>query len=153
MCHYLLSSSPVQSTITNWNMEEDNLQSAWYFCFLLFIDRIMYHSYWVYVSFIEFWLSKVIIIYVVFHCRVVYFSIHRYEHGEFWPNLRESDFDYVGEGPGAGFNFNVPLNTTGLGDADYMAVFHQVLLPMATEVSLALCFYNEIKWLPRLSFG
>ena len=44
-----------------------------------------------------------------FH-RVMYFSIHRYEHGKFWPNLRESDCDQIGEGRGEGFNINVPLN-------------------------------------------
>ncbi|KAG8322780.1 polyubiquitinated misfolded protein transport [Homalodisca vitripennis] len=65
--------------------------------------------------------------------RVVYFSIHRYEHGEFWPNLRESEYDYVGEGQGAGYNFNVPLNAVGMADADYLAIFHQLLLPMASE--------------------
>ena len=27
---------------------------------------------------------------------VMYFSIHRYEQGEFWPHLRESNFDYIG---------------------------------------------------------
>ncbi|XP_022236180.1 histone deacetylase 10-like, partial [Limulus polyphemus] len=42
--------------------------------------------------------------------RVLYFSIHLYEHGAFWPELRESNFDYVGEGSGKGFNINVPLN-------------------------------------------
>ena len=26
----------------------------------------------------------------------MYFSIHRYEQGEFWPHLRESNFDYIG---------------------------------------------------------
>uniref|UniRef100_A0A1B6DQI7 UBP-type domain-containing protein n=3 Tax=Clastoptera arizonana TaxID=38151 RepID=A0A1B6DQI7_9HEMI len=65
--------------------------------------------------------------------RVVYFSIHRYEYGTFWPNLRESDFDFIGEGKGKGFNFNVPLNEIGLSDADYLAIFQQVLLPMANE--------------------
>ncbi|XP_069687064.1 histone deacetylase 6 isoform X1 [Periplaneta americana] len=65
--------------------------------------------------------------------RVVYFSLHRYEHGSFWPNLRESDFHYIGEGSGLGYNFNVPLNNVGMTDADYLAVFHQVLLPMAYE--------------------
>jgi len=66
--------------------------------------------------------------------RVVYFSLHRFEHGSFWPNLRESNFHYVGEGPGLGYNFNIPLNHVGMTDADYLAVFHQVLLPMANEV-------------------
>ncbi|CAH2050846.1 unnamed protein product, partial [Iphiclides podalirius] len=65
--------------------------------------------------------------------RVVYFSVHRYEHGAFWPNLRQSDFNYVGRGKGAGYNFNVPLNTTGMRDADYLAIWHQLLMPMALE--------------------
>ncbi|KAH9628405.1 hypothetical protein HF086_015935 [Spodoptera exigua] len=65
--------------------------------------------------------------------RVVYFSIHRYEHGAFWPNLRQSNFHYVGSGLGKGHNFNVPLNKTGMKDADYLAIWHQLLLPMALE--------------------
>uniref|UniRef100_A0A1L8DWX0 Protein deacetylase HDAC6 n=1 Tax=Nyssomyia neivai TaxID=330878 RepID=A0A1L8DWX0_9DIPT len=67
--------------------------------------------------------------------RVLYFSIHRFEHGAFWPNLRESDFDWVGEGAGRGFNFNLPLNQIGMTDADYLAIFQQVLMPVATEFS------------------
>ncbi|CAL7939697.1 unnamed protein product [Xylocopa violacea] len=65
--------------------------------------------------------------------RVVYFSIHRYENGEFWPNLRESNFHFVGNDLGEGYNFNVPLNKTGMTNADYLAIFQQVLLPMAYE--------------------
>ena len=66
--------------------------------------------------------------------RVVYFSIHRYDHGSFWPELRESNFHYIGDGAGKGKNFNIPLNETGMKDADYLAIFQQVLLPMAYEV-------------------
>lgn len=65
--------------------------------------------------------------------RVVYFSIHRYEHGAFWPNLRQSNFQYVGAGRGKGYNFNVPLNKTGMTDGDYLAIWHHLLLPMALE--------------------
>ncbi|KAG8229704.1 hypothetical protein J437_LFUL009829 [Ladona fulva] len=65
--------------------------------------------------------------------RVLYFSIHRYENGEFWPNLRESDFDFVGEGKGVGYNFNVPLNETGMGNKDYFAILQNVLMPVAYE--------------------
>ena len=68
-------------------------------------------------------------------CRVLYFSIHRYEHGSYWPELRESDYHYIGKGRGLGYNVNIPLNKTGMTDADYMAVFHQVLLPLAHEVN------------------
>ncbi|KAL8604362.1 hypothetical protein ACOMHN_028125 [Nucella lapillus] len=65
--------------------------------------------------------------------RVLYFSIHRYEHGHYWPHLRESDHDFIGEGEAKGHNVNVPLNQTGLGDCDYMAIMHQVLMPLAYE--------------------
>ncbi|XP_066866568.1 polyamine deacetylase HDAC10 isoform X2 [Kogia breviceps] len=41
---------------------------------------------------------------------VLYFSWHRYEHGRFWPYLRESDADAVGQGPGLGFTVNLPWN-------------------------------------------
>ncbi|XP_029810986.1 polyamine deacetylase HDAC10 isoform X2 [Suricata suricatta] len=41
---------------------------------------------------------------------VLYFSWHRYEHGRFWPYLRESDADAVGQGQGRGFTVNLPWN-------------------------------------------
>lgn len=65
---------------------------------------------------------------------MLYFSIHRYEHGQFWPNLRESDFDHIGNGNGTGFNVNVPLNDIGMKNEDYMAIIHYLLIPLATEV-------------------
>ncbi|XP_007952955.1 polyamine deacetylase HDAC10 [Orycteropus afer afer] len=64
---------------------------------------------------------------------VLYFSWHRYEHGHFWPFLRESDADVVGHGRGRGFTVNVPWNQVGMGNADYMAAFLHVLLPLAFE--------------------
>lgn len=67
--------------------------------------------------------------------RVLYFSIHRYEFGEFWPNLRESDYDAVGEGAARGYNINVPLNETELTNDDYLAIIQQVLLPVAYQFS------------------
>ena len=65
--------------------------------------------------------------------RVLYMSVHRYEWGQYWPHLRESNSDYVGEGAGEGYNVNVPLNTVGCGPADYLTVFHSIFLPLATE--------------------
>lgn len=74
--------------------------------------------------------------------RVVYISIHRYEHGSFWPNLRESEFDHIGDGVGTGYNFNLPLNKTGMTNADYLAVFQQVIIPVGIEVIFN--FFNEV---------
>ncbi|CAH1965946.1 unnamed protein product [Acanthoscelides obtectus] len=64
---------------------------------------------------------------------VLYFSIHRYENGLFWPNLRESESDYIGEGKGKGYTVNVPLNETGMDDSDYLAIIINILLPIAYE--------------------
>lgn len=66
--------------------------------------------------------------------RVLYFSVHRFEFGTFWPNLRESDFHYVGEGNGKGFNLNIPLNKKGMTNGDYLAIWQQILIPVASEV-------------------
>lgn len=90
---------------------------------------------------------------------MLYISIHKYCHGEYWPNLRLADADYIGSGPGKGFNINVPLNKVlktrivnycnqlhadlnyensfaqeGLGNEDYMAIFHHIIMPVAYEV-------------------
>ncbi|XP_040452093.1 polyamine deacetylase HDAC10 isoform X2 [Falco naumanni] len=64
---------------------------------------------------------------------VLYFSWHRYEHQEFWPSLKESDYDAVGLGRGKGFNVNLPWNKVGMENSDYLAAFFHVLLPMAFE--------------------
>ncbi|XP_023189766.1 histone deacetylase 6 isoform X1 [Xiphophorus maculatus] len=64
---------------------------------------------------------------------VLYFSIHRYEGGAFWPHLQESDCSFVGSGRAEGRNINLPWNKTGMSDADYITAFQQVLLPVAYE--------------------
>ncbi|KAK3768236.1 hypothetical protein RRG08_031030 [Elysia crispata] len=62
--------------------------------------------------------------------RVLFVSIHRYEHGREWPHLREGDYDFTGEGPGKGFNINVPLNEIGCDNSDYLAIIFNLLLPI-----------------------
>lgn len=47
----------------------------------------------------------------------------------------------MGEKEGVGYNFNVPLNKTGMTNGDYLAIFQQVLLPMAYEVSNTIYVY------------
>lgn len=64
---------------------------------------------------------------------VLYFSIHRYEDGRFWPHLPASDSPAVGQGRGEGFNINVPWNAVGMRDGDYLAAFLHILLPVAFE--------------------
>ncbi|XP_015795334.1 histone deacetylase 6 isoform X2 [Tetranychus urticae] len=64
---------------------------------------------------------------------VMYFSIHKYLNGSFWPELIESNYNSIGRGPGKGYNVNVPLNEEELTDHDYLAIFHNILLPLAYE--------------------
>ncbi|XP_078144174.1 protein deacetylase HDAC6 [Centroberyx gerrardi] len=64
---------------------------------------------------------------------VLYVSLHRYEGGLFWPHLPESDRQEVGGGRGEGFTCNLPWDQTGMTDADYIAAFQQLLLPLAYE--------------------
>ncbi|KAL3289655.1 hypothetical protein HHI36_023063 [Cryptolaemus montrouzieri] len=51
----------------------------------------------------------------------------------FWPNLREGNFDFIGEEAGRGFNVNVPLDNIGMKDTEYFAIIFNILLPMAYE--------------------
>lgn len=95
---------------------------------------------------------NVFILYIDY--RVLYFSLHRYDYGKFWPRLRVSDFDYIGEEEGKGYNINLPLNKViefycdfiiyvtlirflkgGFGNSEYLLSFYNLLLPIAYEVN------------------
>uniref|UniRef100_A0A4W4E462 Protein deacetylase HDAC6 n=1 Tax=Electrophorus electricus TaxID=8005 RepID=A0A4W4E462_ELEEL len=64
---------------------------------------------------------------------VLYFSVHRYEGGSFWPHMPESDSSAVGLGAGQGYNINLPWKKLGMGDGDYVTAFQRLLLPIAYE--------------------
>lgn len=67
---------------------------------------------------------------------VLYISLHRYDDGNFFPGSGSPA--EVGSGAGEGFNVNVAW-TGGLdppmGDAEYLAAFRTVVLPIAQEFS------------------
>ncbi|XP_064155144.1 histone deacetylase 7-like isoform X2 [Anguilla rostrata] len=67
---------------------------------------------------------------------VLYISLHRYDNGNFFPG--SGGPAEVGSGPGEGFNVNVAW-TGGLdppmGDAEYLAAFRTVVMPIAQEFS------------------
>ncbi|KAM5570904.1 histone deacetylase 5 [Rosa sericea] len=65
--------------------------------------------------------------------RVLFFSVHRHEFGSFYPATDNGFYTKVGEGPGAGYNINVPWENGRCGDADYFAVWEHILLPVAKE--------------------
>ncbi|XP_041859796.1 histone deacetylase 7 isoform X3 [Melanotaenia boesemani] len=67
---------------------------------------------------------------------VLYISLHRYDGGNFFPGSGSPA--EVGSGVGEGFNVNVAF-TGGLdppmGDAEYLAAFRSVVIPIAQEFS------------------
>ncbi|GLC67694.1 hypothetical protein PLESTF_000595500 [Pleodorina starrii] len=62
---------------------------------------------------------------------VLYMSTHRYDGGNFYPGT--GDASETGSGPGVGFTVNVPWNRSGVRDADMLAAFRHVIIPLATE--------------------
>lgn len=58
---------------------------------------------------------------------ILYFSTHQYPY---YPG--SGSFYEVGNGKGEGYTVNVPLST-GYGDAEYIAIYQQVLQPIALE--------------------
>ncbi|XP_068306322.1 histone deacetylase 5-like [Pyrus communis] len=63
--------------------------------------------------------------------RVLFFSVHRHEFGSFYPANGDGFYTMIGEGPGAGYNINVPWENGRCGDADYFAVWDHILVPVA----------------------
>jgi hypothetical protein len=72
----------------------------------------------------------------------LYFSVHRYDGGDFYPGT--GDLLEVGTGKGKGFTVNVPLPPKGgadekisklltFGDADYISIFTHIFMPIAYE--------------------
>ncbi|KAF8399592.1 hypothetical protein HHK36_015460 [Tetracentron sinense] len=63
--------------------------------------------------------------------RVLFFSVHRFDFGTFYPAGYDGSHTMVGEGLGAGYNINVPWEHGRCGDADYLAVWDHILIPIA----------------------
>lgn len=57
----------------------------------------------------------------------------RHDFGTFYPCDEAGSHKMTGEGPGKGYNINVPWEHGCCGDADYLAVWDHVLIPVAKE--------------------
>lgn len=71
---------------------------------------------------------------------VLYVSLHVHKRGRFYPELSYRDHRgpygdhlHCGSGAGLGTNVNIPWSKDGMGDADYVYAFQQVVMPIATE--------------------
>lgn len=63
------------------------------------------------------------------------FLLSRYDFGTFYPASEDGSHIMIGKGPGAGYNINVPWESGRCGDADYIAAWDHVLIPVAKEFS------------------
>ncbi|XP_034027750.1 histone deacetylase 6 [Thalassophryne amazonica] len=64
---------------------------------------------------------------------VLYVSLHRYDNGTFFPSSEDAAPHKVGMAQGVGFNVNVAWSGGRMGDSEYLAAFHHVVMPIATE--------------------
>ena len=76
---------------------------------------------------------------IYFDCRVLYFSLHRYDNGLFYPGQPDANYSYAGGQSALGYNVNVAWNLDSMGDAEYLSAFHHLLMPIAYEVSVCVC--------------
>lgn len=66
--------------------------------------------------------------------RVLYFSLHRYDNERFYPCKPDANYTFTGGDGAEGYNVNVAWNQAVMGDAEYLAAFHHILMPIAYEV-------------------
>lgn len=88
----------------------------------------------------QWWTEKALnsfLITFLYQFSVLYVSLHRYDNGTFFPTSEDADYDRVGQGAGEGFTVNVPWNCPRMGDSEYLAAFHQIVLPIGYEVGNA----------------
>ena len=70
---------------------------------------------------------------------VLYISIHVYQNGSYYPgqpddpNIPDGGLDKVGNDLGIGKNVNIGWHDDGMGDAEYMAAFQRIVMPIARE--------------------
>ena len=64
---------------------------------------------------------------------VLYFSVHRFDHGNYFPFSKDASPRIVGTGDGEGFNVNVAWSDKNMGDNEYLVVFEKLFMPIATE--------------------
>jgi acetoin utilization deacetylase AcuC-like enzyme len=60
---------------------------------------------------------------------VLYVSLHRYDKGTFYPGT--GHVSSVGVNEGAGYNVNIAWEKEGMGDADYIHAFDELIMPIA----------------------
>jgi len=64
---------------------------------------------------------------------VLYISLHVHQGGHFYPATDYGDHLHCGVGAGIGKNVNIPWQTAGMTDGDYLHAFQQIVMPIAQD--------------------
>ncbi|MCJ1354248.1 MAG: Histone deacetylase hda1 [Icmadophila ericetorum] len=64
---------------------------------------------------------------------VLYISIHVHEGGNFYPQGPAGNHLHCGKDAGVGKNINIPWPSKGMGDADYIYAFQNVIMPVGYD--------------------
>ena len=86
--------------------------------------------------------------------QVMYISLHRHDAGNFFPGTGHAR--ELGAGPGEGFNWNVAWSGETMGDAEYLAAFRSLVMPIGRAFSpsmvLVACGFDAAQGHP-FNFG
>lgn len=68
--------------------------------------------------------------------RVMYISLHRHDRGNFFPGTGGPH--EVGSAAGEGYNWNIAWSGEAMGDAEYIAAFRALVMPVARDFAPSL---------------
>jgi len=61
---------------------------------------------------------------------VLYLSLHKYNHGKFYPGGKDGHSKKIGYGKGEGYNVNIAWNANHLDDNAYVLAFDSIIIPI-----------------------
>lgn len=64
---------------------------------------------------------------------VLFISLHRHDHGKFYPISNDSGPSFVGGEGAMGKTINIGWNQAGMRDADYLHAFSRIIMPVAWQ--------------------
>lgn len=77
---------------------------------------------------------------------ILYISLHRYDHGEFYPQGNFGSMEMLGEESGKGFNLNLPWDLPHkyytIGDHEYVYALERVFMPIIRKFDPELIFIS-----------
>lgn len=86
--------------------------------------------------------------------KVLYISLHRHDEGAFFPGTGAPD--EFGNGYGMGYNWNIAWSNGTMGDAEYLAAFRSIVMPIARDFDpsmvLVACGFDAASGHPQ-NFG